>query len=42
MMTIYCAPDGSFTIHWPKGMIPNRQTIEKACAIMKKMREAAA
>lgn len=42
MMTIYCAPDGTVTICFPQGIIPCRQTIEKACVMMKKMREAAA
>lgn len=38
MMTIYHAQDGTITIQWPKCVIPNRETIEKACEIIKAIR----
>ena len=41
-MTIYHAQDGTLTIRWPKSVMPDRETIEKACEIMKAMKEAAA
>lgn len=42
MMTIYHAPDGTLAIRWPKGVLPARESIEKACEITKAIKEAAA
>ena len=43
-ITVYIQPDGKIAIRWPKGAMPDKQTIERLCdAIRKKsIKEAVA
>lgn len=41
-MTIYMAKDGTITVRCPKGVLPDKQTLERVHSEIKKLREEAA
>lgn len=36
MITVYISPDGEITIRWPKGIIPDKATIEEISRTIEK------
>lgn len=39
---VYIQQDGRIVIRWPKGAMPDKETIERVCLAIKKEREEAA